>query len=104
MAATLDPILLMKPLRDTIVALVRCEPGRADHANPALVAILRNPATGAAVSALPSPDNRFQVAAGRAAAPYGADWLSLLTPTERADAIYRELRRLDAEAVTAAAA
>jgi hypothetical protein len=58
----------------------------------------------AAVSAATGPDNRFQVAAERAAAPYGADWLMLLEPKERADAIYRELRRLDAEAVTAAAA
>jgi len=44
------------------------------------------------------PD-RFQIAAERAASPYSADvWLTL-SPSERAAAIYRELRKLDADSV-----
>jgi hypothetical protein len=45
------------------------------------------------------PSERFQIAAARAAASYPADvWLSL-SATERSAAIYRELRKLDAESV-----
>jgi hypothetical protein len=43
--------------------------------------------------------DRFQIAAEHAASSYApGDWFSR-TATERSEAIYRELRRLDAEAV-----
>jgi hypothetical protein len=47
------------------------------------------------------PSETFQIAAKRAASSYAVDvWLSLGT-SERAAAIYRELRNLDAESVSA---
>jgi hypothetical protein len=45
------------------------------------------------------PSDKFQIAAGRAASHYTVDVWSTLNPSERAAAIYRELRKLDAEAV-----
>ena len=43
--------------------------------------------------------DRFQIAAKRAAASFKSiDWL-LLSPTERTAAVYRELRRLDAQSI-----
>jgi hypothetical protein len=43
------------------------------------------------------PSDRFQIAAERAASSYPTEvWLTL-GPSERAAAIYRELRKLDAE-------
>jgi hypothetical protein len=45
------------------------------------------------------PSDRFQIAAALAAASYPANvWFSL-SATEQAGAIYRELRKLDAESV-----
>jgi hypothetical protein len=45
------------------------------------------------------PSDRFQIAAQRAAASYPTEVRSTLSPSERAAAIYRELRKLDAESV-----
>jgi hypothetical protein len=46
------------------------------------------------------PSDRFQIAAERAASSYPTEvWLTL-GPSERAAAIYRELRKLDAESVS----
>jgi hypothetical protein len=45
------------------------------------------------------PSDRFQIAAERAASSYPTEvWLTL-GPSERAAAIYRELRKLDAESI-----
>jgi hypothetical protein len=45
------------------------------------------------------PSDRFQAAAARAIASYPADvWFSLSAP-EQSAAIYRELRKLDAESI-----
>ena len=45
------------------------------------------------------PSDSFQIAAERAASSYPTEvWLTL-SPSERASAIYRELRKLDAESV-----
>jgi len=42
-------------------------------------------------------DARFQLAAERAASPYSAlDW-ACMEPRARSEAVYRELRRLDAD-------
>jgi hypothetical protein len=47
------------------------------------------------------PSETFQIAARRAASSYAVDvWLSL-SMSERAAAIYQELRKLDAESVSA---
>jgi hypothetical protein len=43
------------------------------------------------------PSDRFQIAAARAASSYPTDLWFTLSPSERAAAIYRELRKLDAE-------
>jgi hypothetical protein len=45
------------------------------------------------------PADSFQIAAERAATSCPADVWFLLTPSQRAAAIYRELRKLDAESV-----
>jgi hypothetical protein len=46
------------------------------------------------------PSDRFQIAAERAASSYPTDVWSILSPSERAAAIYRELRKLDAESAS----
>jgi hypothetical protein len=46
------------------------------------------------------PSDRFQIAAERAAASYATEVWTTLSPSERAAAIYRELRKLDAESVS----
>jgi hypothetical protein len=43
------------------------------------------------------PSDRFQIAAERAASSYPTEVWFTLSPSERAAAIYRELRKLDAE-------
>jgi hypothetical protein len=43
------------------------------------------------------PSDRFQTAAERAASSYPTEVWSTLSPSERTAAIYRELRKLDAE-------
>ena len=43
------------------------------------------------------PSDRFQIAAERAASSYSTEVWFTLSPSERAAAIYRELRKLDAE-------
>jgi hypothetical protein len=45
-----------------------------------------------------SSDN-FQIAAARAASSYPADVWLMLSPSEQTAAIYRELRKLDAESI-----
>jgi hypothetical protein len=45
------------------------------------------------------PSDSFQIAAERAATSCPADAWFLLRPSQRAAAIYRELRKLDAESV-----
>jgi len=45
------------------------------------------------------PSDRFQIAAARAASSYPADVWSSLGTSEQAPAIYRELRKLDAESM-----
>jgi hypothetical protein len=47
------------------------------------------------------PSDRFQIAAAQAASRYTADAWSTLSPSARAAAIYRELRKLDAESAKA---
>jgi hypothetical protein len=46
------------------------------------------------------PSDRFQTAAARAASSYPMEVWSTLSPSERAAAIYRELRKLDAESAS----
>ncbi len=46
------------------------------------------------------PSDRFQIAAERAASSYPTEVWFTLSPSERAAAIYRELRKLDAEAAS----
>jgi hypothetical protein len=45
------------------------------------------------------PSDRFQIAAARAVASHPADVWSRMSASERSAAIYRELRKLDAESV-----
>jgi hypothetical protein len=47
------------------------------------------------------PSDRFQIAAQRAASSYPTEVWFTLSPSVRAAAIYRELRKLDAEAANA---
>jgi hypothetical protein len=46
------------------------------------------------------PSDSFQIAAERAASSYPADVRFTLGPSEQAAAIYRELRKVDAESVS----
>jgi hypothetical protein len=46
------------------------------------------------------PTDRFQIAAERAASSYPTEVWSTLSASERAAAIYRELRELDAESAS----
>ena len=46
------------------------------------------------------PSDRFQIAAERAASSYPTEVWSILSPSERAAAIYRELRKLDASSAS----
>jgi hypothetical protein len=46
------------------------------------------------------PSDRFQTAAERATSSYPTEVWSILSLSERAAAIYRELRKLDAESVS----
>jgi hypothetical protein len=46
------------------------------------------------------PSDRFQIAAERAVSSYPAEEWFNLSPSEQAAAIYRELRKLDAEAIS----
>jgi hypothetical protein len=46
------------------------------------------------------PSDRFQIAAERAASSYPTEVWSSLGPSERAAAIYRELRKLDEESAS----
>jgi hypothetical protein len=46
------------------------------------------------------PSDRFQIAAKRAVSSYPAEVWSTLSTSERAAAIYRELRKLDAESAS----
>jgi hypothetical protein len=74
----------------------RRRPGREDAASPALVPLLRNPAR-IVVAGDPGPVNTFKIAAERAAASYSAHvWLTMLSTSEQAAAIYRAMRDLDA--------
>jgi hypothetical protein len=72
--------------------------GRIDRISPALTALLRNP-ENSVVAGDPDPADKFQIAAGRAASAYTPIvWLTILSPSEQAAAIYREMRKLDEEA------
>jgi hypothetical protein len=46
------------------------------------------------------PSDSFQIAAKRAASSYTPEAWFTLSPSEQAAAIYRELRKLDAESVS----
>jgi hypothetical protein len=71
--------------------------GRVDCISPALASLLRNPAQ-VAIAGDPGPVDQFQIAAERAASAYTPIvWLTVLSPSEQAEAIYREMRKLDDE-------
>jgi hypothetical protein len=58
---------------------------------------LRNPANSA-IAGDPGPADKFQIAAERAASTYTPMvWLTILSPSEQAAAIDREMRKLDEE-------
>jgi hypothetical protein len=83
------------PLRHSDKGKDRRRPGRIDNVSPALIPLLRHP-TGRSVAGDLAPVDRFQVVAAWTASAYPADiWLSM-SETERAQAIDRELRKLDA--------
>jgi hypothetical protein len=86
------------PFRQTKATEERRRRGRVDRISPALTSLLRNPAN-TVIAGDPGHVDRFQIAAERAASTYGPIvWLTILTPSEQAAAIYREMRKLDEEA------
>jgi hypothetical protein len=89
--ASVTPSPQAKPIKE------RRRTGRIDDISPALTSLLRNPAK-VAIAGNTGPVDRFQIAAERAASSYTAIvWLTVLGPSERSAAIYRELRKLDEE-------
>jgi hypothetical protein len=87
------------PSRQTKATEERRRQGRVDRISPALTSLLRNPANSATAGDS-SPVDKFQIAAERAASDYTPIvWLTILSPSEQAAAIYREMRKLDEELV-----
>jgi hypothetical protein len=97
--ATPSPDASGTPSRQAKPIKERRRAGRSDCISPALASLLRNPAQ-VAIAGDPGPVDQFQIAAERAASTYTPIvWLTLLSPSEQAEAIYREMRKLDEESI-----
>lgn len=91
--ASVTPSRQAKPIKE------RRRAGRVDGLSPGLISLLRNPAQEA-VAGDPGPVDQFQIAAERAASAYSPMvWRTVLSPSEQAAAIYREMRKLDEECI-----